>query len=94
MEKQLRPTINSERVLYRNFEISENSTSRLTAPKSDKRYQKIKKKINKNIQVVSTIESVTSMLSPMEPAFAARKMVPQSPNLVVYPYARYGHLFE
>ena len=62
-------------------------------PKSEsaKRNMNVK---NSRIEMVNTIESASTLLSPMAPVYAASRMVPQSPNLVMYPYARYGHLFE
>jgi hypothetical protein len=45
-------------------------------------------------EFVNTVESASSVLTPMAPVYAAARMVPQSPNLMMYPYTRYGHLFE
>jgi hypothetical protein len=49
--------------------------------------------LKKRMEFVSTIESISSNVSPMAPVYAA-KMIPQSPNFVIFPYTRYNHLFE
>lgn len=60
-----------------------------TRPKSENRYFRS----NKKVEMVSTIESLSSLVSPLAPNYAPGKMVPQSPNLLLFPYTKYGHLY-
>lgn len=69
------------------------SSGKVRRPQSENHYRSAVSK-GRRIEWVNTIESGSSVLSPMAPIYIGSKMVPQSPNVVIYPYARYGHLFE
>ena len=76
-------------------DASEISISQLpTRPISEIKHGRKKENQKKNTEFVSTIESISSAASPMAPVYGGNKMIPHSPNFVIYPYTKYGHLFE
>ena len=93
-EKSGNGKVESENGCGKSSELSDSNCALMVKrPKSENNYRNVLNK-NRKVELVNTMESGSSVLSPMAPVYAMSKMVPQSPNLVIYPYARYGHLFE
>ena len=93
-EKSIVEKTHSIAPMFKVSDLHNESISNLPQrPKSESRFFRSQKNPKKLAEMVATIESLSSMVSPLAPVYAAGRMVPQSPNLLMYPYTRYGHLF-
>ncbi|OMJ92266.1 hypothetical protein SteCoe_5037 [Stentor coeruleus] len=75
------------------METCENSSARMqTRPKSENTFRK-NRKIKQN-EFVNTIESGSSVISPLAPVYSNYHMIPQSPNVMPEQYTNYGNCFS